>query len=70
MDLVRRLVAEARRVLKPGGFLFLEIGHDQGASAQELLQQQGLAEIRVRRIFAITTEWSGGGIRADSGRFR
>jgi release factor glutamine methyltransferase len=47
LDLVRRLIAEACPVLRPGGALFLEIGFDQGADVVKSLQQCGYADIGV-----------------------
>lgn len=37
LDLIRRLVPQVRTALRPGGALFLEIGHDQGLRVRELL---------------------------------
>lgn len=37
LDIVERLIPECRRVLKPGGWLFLEIGAGQRATAARLL---------------------------------
>lgn len=44
LDLIRRLAAEARRVLRPGGWIFLEIGFDQGARVVDTLVANGFAE--------------------------
>lgn len=41
LDLVRRLVASAPRHLTPGGWLALEVGHDQGQPGRELMRQAG-----------------------------
>jgi release factor glutamine methyltransferase len=38
MDLIRPLVEQAARVLKPGGGLFLEIGYDQGEAVAKCLR--------------------------------
>jgi release factor glutamine methyltransferase len=37
MAVYRRLLADARRVLRPGGWLILELGHDSRAKAEALL---------------------------------
>lgn len=36
LDAIRRLVEQAREVLRPGGWLFLEHGHDQGEATRSL----------------------------------
>ena len=38
LDVIRRLIAEARTKLRPAGHLILEIGSDQGAAVMELLR--------------------------------
>ena len=37
MDVIRRIAAEARQHLDPGGVLVFEHGHDQGAASRDLL---------------------------------
>ena len=44
LDAIRALVAAAPRWLKPGGFLVLEIGSDQGPRVLRLLVEAGLSE--------------------------
>ncbi|MBI3552593.1 MAG: peptide chain release factor N(5)-glutamine methyltransferase [Elusimicrobia bacterium] len=44
LDAVRAITASAPRFLKPGGFLALEIGSDQGAAVLKLFSQSGFAE--------------------------
>lgn len=46
---LRAIVAEAPSSLKPGGWLALEIGSDQGAAVRELLEAKGFNEVVVRR---------------------
>jgi release factor glutamine methyltransferase len=46
--LIRRLIDEAKPVLRPGGWLFLEIGCDQGPAARGLLEAGGYVEAAVR----------------------
>jgi len=42
LDLIRPLIEESARVLKPGGLLAMEIAHDeQAAAVQALLEQHG-----------------------------
>jgi release factor glutamine methyltransferase len=50
LDAYRRIAASARNVLRPGGFLLLEIGLDQGDSVLSLLHQAGFALNKVTPI--------------------
>jgi release factor glutamine methyltransferase len=47
-----RIIADARRVLTPGGHLLLELGFDQSPAVAALLTKAGLTEIRFHRDFA------------------
>ncbi len=47
LDMMRHLVSESCRVLKPKGWLFLEIGHLQGAAVRELLASHGYDKIEI-----------------------
>lgn len=49
LDLIRRLVADAPRVLRPGGRIFMEIGFDQAPRVVETLKENGFAETVVSR---------------------
>lgn len=40
-DVIRRIIVEAPKFLKPSGWLLLEIGCDQGTSVRELLENDG-----------------------------
>ena len=51
LDLIRNLVSEAPRILSPGGFLALEIGHDQSRQVCELLEGQNFRDISPRRDY-------------------
>jgi release factor glutamine methyltransferase len=53
LDEIRHIVAEARRWLRPGGWLVIEIGCRHGARVAELLRTAGLDGV------AITTDPSG-----------
>lgn len=46
---VRGVVEAAPADLKPGGWLALEIGHDQGKAVRRLLEDSGYAETELRR---------------------
>ena len=48
LDLIRRFVPEAFQHLKPGGWLAMEIGHDQASQVAGFLQASGFAEIEVK----------------------
>lgn len=45
LDLIRRLAGEAWDCLRPTGWIFLEIGFDQGARVVEFLTQRGYAQV-------------------------
>jgi release factor glutamine methyltransferase len=45
---IRRLVADAPRFIRPGGWLVLEIGADQGPAVEELLRASGFADVEIR----------------------
>ncbi|HLT30493.1 MAG TPA: peptide chain release factor N(5)-glutamine methyltransferase [Myxococcaceae bacterium] len=49
LDLVRRLVAEAPRWLKPGGHLAMEIGENQGPATLALLRNASFDDARIVR---------------------
>lgn len=63
LDLIRPLAAQAARVLKPGGGLFLEIGYDQGPAVAACLAQAGFRTVQIRKDFAgldrIVSGWRG-----------
>ncbi|MEI8120941.1 MAG: peptide chain release factor N(5)-glutamine methyltransferase [bacterium] len=44
LDLIRRLIIEARRVLRPGGWIFLEIGFDQAERVVDCLRTCGFSD--------------------------
>ncbi len=46
LDLIRRLVADAPALLKSGGFLIMEIGHDQADAVRGLLVATGRWELQ------------------------
>lgn len=67
----RILVRECRNYLKPGGTVYMEIGHDQGRLVRELFQSSGYQEIRIEKDMAgldrvVRAVWTGqGGLRHD-----
>ncbi len=48
----RRICAEAKAYLKPGGSLMFEIGYDQGKTVPELLAAEGYIKIEVKKDYA------------------
>lgn len=52
LDAVRALLPQARRLLRPGGLLLVEIGYQQGAAARALTEAAGFAGVRVLRDLA------------------
>ena len=47
LDFYRSIVEQSGEWLRKDGWLFFEIGYDQGEALRELLQKQGFSEIRV-----------------------
>jgi release factor glutamine methyltransferase len=47
LSLYRRLVVDARRVLKQGGLLALELGETQGPALKGLLEAAGYADVKI-----------------------
>lgn len=48
LDLIRRFIPEAFHRLKPGGWLVLEIGHDQASQVSEILRTCAFSDIEVK----------------------
>lgn len=48
----RRLMNEAGAYLNPGGWLCLEIGHDQGAAVSRMMRNAGFSQVEVVRDLA------------------
>lgn len=57
---LRVLASGAPRHLRPGGWLLLEHGHDQGAAVRRLLAEAGLVAIETRRDLAGHERCTGG----------
>ena len=60
LDDLRAIIAQAPACLKPGGWLLLEHGYDQGAAVRQLLQAQGFVAVQSRRDLAGIERCSGG----------
>ena len=52
LAVIRRLVDQSRVVLRLGGWLFMEIGENQGVAVPKILEAAGFAEIEVRKDLA------------------
>ncbi len=52
MDVLRRLVAEAPARIRPGGWLLLEMGAEQGEAVATMLHAAGFREVSVHRDLA------------------
>jgi release factor glutamine methyltransferase len=52
LDAIRRIVALAPFQMRPGGWLLLEHGHDQGAAVRDLLVAQAFGAVATRRDLA------------------
>lgn len=52
LDFVRRIAEGAHGALKPGGWLALEIGDEQGAAVKEVLTRAGYLAVRVEKDLA------------------
>ena len=55
----RRIVREAPEYLKPGGWLCLEIGYDQGESLRSLLREAGFSSVEIIKDLAGLDRGSG-----------
>lgn len=49
LDAIRRIVAEARDALEPGGWLLLEHGESQGAAVRGLFEDAGYVDVATAR---------------------
>ena len=45
LDAIRLIISQASAYLKPGGYLLLEHGYDQGSAVRQLMHQSALGEI-------------------------
>ena len=66
LDFEKKIAFEAREYLNPGGWLFLEIGFDQGEAVASYLAENGYQEVRTDRDLGgrdrvVSGRWSGKG---------
>lgn len=52
LDFYRAIVEQGREWLKDGGWLFFEIGYDQGEDLRNLLKESGYTEVEIRQDLA------------------
>lgn len=52
LDFYERFLGDALNLLKPGGAVFFEIGHNQGAALKNLMFEFGFDDITVEKDFA------------------
>lgn len=57
MDLLRRFIPEAFGFLKPGGWLALEIGHDQASQVGLCLEKSGFTEVEIHKDLSGTARF-------------
>lgn len=48
----RKIAAQAKRYLKPEGWLLFEIGYDQAAEVEEIMRKSGYGQIQVKKDLA------------------
>jgi len=48
LDVIRRFIPQAFARLKPGGWLALEIGHDQASQVSEILRRCGFSDLVIK----------------------
>jgi release factor glutamine methyltransferase len=60
LGVIRRIVVGAPRVLKPGGWLLMEIGEDQAGPLASLMAAEGFSGIRARRDLTGVERYIGG----------
>ena len=60
MSVIRRIVAGAPAVLKPAGWLLMEIGEDQAGPLASLMAAEGFSRIRARRDLNGVERYIGG----------
>jgi len=60
LAVIRRIVSGAPPVLKPGGWLLMEIGDDQAGPVASLMAAEGFAWIRARRDLNGVERYIGG----------
>ena len=52
LSFYREIVREARNYLAPDGWIFLEIGYNQGGAVQNILMENGYREIQIKKDYS------------------
>ena len=47
LEIYRKLIPQAKKVLLPGGLLALEIGYDQGEDIKDILKENGWEDVKI-----------------------
>jgi release factor glutamine methyltransferase len=67
LDDIRRIIAAAHAHLRPGGWLWLEHGYDQGEQVMALLRQAGYGQVSLHHDLAGHERHCGGCLPASPG---
>ncbi len=62
LDILRSIIHDAAIALKSDGYIFLEIGDDQGSDVEALLTDAGFVDVRIYTDFAGKTRFAKGRI--------
>lgn len=52
LDFYRKIVGQVKDYLNPGGYVYMEIGYDQGEAVSELMRNAGFTEVEVIKDLA------------------
>jgi release factor glutamine methyltransferase len=52
LDFYRKILSLANNHLKPGGFIFLELGYDQAEAVQKLAREQGFEDVAIIKDYS------------------
>lgn len=52
LDFYRKIVGQVKDYLNPGGYVYMEIGYDQGKAVSELMRNAGFTEVEVIKDLA------------------
>lgn len=52
LDFYRKIAGQVKDYLNPGGYVYMEIGYDQGEAVSELMRNAGFAEVEVIKDLA------------------
>lgn len=52
LDFYRKIAGQAKDYLNPGGYVYMEIGYDQGEAVSELMRNAGFTEVEVIKDLA------------------